>query len=227
MNYNLIADCLKLIESFEKNWSNNCYSDDIQGFVQWISDIKSNNISNQTVIDWEGKDNGRTAESVISTLIVQMNRYAKNYSKVAMQDSEFSTQDEFIYLINLQAFGEMSKMELIKRNIHDKQTGIQIIKRLLDREWISQSDSLEDKREKLISITDKGRFTLKNQMGKIRQATNIVSGDLTDIEKMELIRILKKLEHFHKPIFLEKASSKNVLDELTEKILTQKTKKHE
>jgi hypothetical protein len=33
-------------------------------------------------------------------------------------------------------------------------------------------------------------------MEKIRQATNIVAGNLTHTEKMELIRILNKLDRF-------------------------------
>jgi hypothetical protein len=57
----------------------------------------------------------RTPESAISTLLVHLNRYAKTYSKSAIMDSEFSTQEDFIYLINLKAFGEMTKMALIKK----------------------------------------------------------------------------------------------------------------
>lgn len=228
MNYNLIRDSLKLIESFEEKMNAHAaYSNDINGFIQWIIDEEHKNFPGHAGINWEGKENGRSPESVISTLIVHMNRYAKNYSKAAMQDSEFSTQDDFIYLINLQVFGEMSKMELIKKNIHDKQTGMQIIKRLLDKNWVSQYNSVEDKREKRISITENGRLTLQKQMGKIRQATNIVTGDLTENEKTELIRLLNKLEHFHKPVFLEKINSKNILDELTDKISNEKTKNNE
>jgi hypothetical protein len=33
-----------------------------------------------------------------------MNRYAKAYSKSAIHGSEFSTQEDFVYLINLKAF---------------------------------------------------------------------------------------------------------------------------
>jgi hypothetical protein len=61
------------------------------------------------------KENGRSPESVISTLLVHMNRYAKTYSKSAIAGSGFNTQEEFIYLINLKAFGSMTKMELIKK----------------------------------------------------------------------------------------------------------------
>jgi UDP-glucose 6-dehydrogenase len=42
-------------------------------------------------------------------------------------------------------------------------------------------------------------------MGKIRQATRIVTGKLSDSEKMQLIRLLQKLDHFHQAIY-----SKNI-----------------
>src|SRR5690554_3404938 len=123
--------------------------------------------------DWEGKDKGRSPESVINTLIVHMNRYARTYSKSAIYDSEFSTQEDFIYLINLKAFGAMTKTDLIKKNIQDKPVGMQIINRLIKQGWVQQLDSLTDKRSKIISITAQGSIALAQNMQKIRQATEI------------------------------------------------------
>src|SRR5690606_7247329 len=119
----LIRNLLTHVESFESNNQNGEYASTIDGFCQWIKHTKSD--TTQAEIDWEGKINGRSIESVISTLLVHMNKYAKNYSKSAIHNSEFSTQDEFIYLITLNSFGAMSKTELIKHNKMDKPTGIQ------------------------------------------------------------------------------------------------------
>ncbi len=92
-------------------------------------------------------------------------------------------------------------MALIKKNIHDKPVGMLIIARLLRQGLIEQTDSDLDKRSKLIRITERGLMILEKQMEKIRQATNIVAGNLNHSEKMELIRILNKLDRFHYPIF--------------------------
>lgn len=112
-----------------------------------------------------------------------MNRYAKSYSKSAIFGSEFSTQEDFIYLINLKAFGEMTKMELIKRNVHEKPAGMQVINRLIAQGWVNQTDSDTDKRSKVLKISNKGMQILERQMDKIRKATEIVTGDLTHNEK--------------------------------------------
>ena len=217
MNYGLIKDVLDLVQEFEiETNNNNHFETTVEGFKNWIS-TNNNTIVNEP--NWEGKENGRSAESVINTLIVHMNRYAKSYSKSAIVGSEFSTQEDFIYLINLKAFGEMSKMDLIKKNVHEKPVGMQIINRLINQGWIEQRNSKTDKRSKVISISETGLQALGNQMDKIRQATSIVTGNLSQNEKMELIRLLNKLDDFHQPIYDRNIDTDNLLREaLTFKI---------
>ena len=145
-------------------------------------------------------------------MLVHLNRYARTYSKAALHGSDFSTQEEFIYLINLRAFGPMTKMELIKKNIQEKPVGMQIIERLLSHGWIKQTDSMSDKRSKVVSLTKAGINALEKQMGKIRTATKIVAGDLSQAEKMELIRLLHKLDRFHHPIYCRNVESAQLLE---------------
>ena len=211
MNYRLVKDVIDLVQQFESETKNtNDFEASVNGFKNWIL------VNNNTIVDepdWEGKENGRSAESVINTLIVHMNRYAKSYSKSAIFGSDFSTQEDFIYLINLKSFGEMSKMDLIKKNVHEKPVGMQIINRLIAQGWIEQRDSEIDKRSKVLKINPKGLQALENLMEKIRQATSIVTGNLTQNEKMELIRLLHKLDDFHQPIYDKNIETENLLEE--------------
>lgn len=216
MNYTITKEVIGLLEQFEAENITNSYSHDIQGFKKWISDKESSDNEYKDEPYWEGKENGRTPESAISTLLVHLNRYAKTYSKSAIADSDFSTQEDFIYLINLKAFGSMTKMELIKKNIQDKPSGMLIIARLLKHEWIEQSESEIDKRNKIINITEKGIEALDKHMQKIRSATEIVAGNLTHHEKMDLINILNKLDRFHYPIFSRNINSKDLIKTIYE-----------
>lgn len=212
MNYSLIQETIALIEEFEKeNAESKKFSTDLEGFKQWIVMNYKKDFKTEEP-DWEGKEDGRSAESVINTLIVHLNRYAKNYSKSAIFDSEFSTQEDFIYLINLKAFGEMSKMDLIKKNVQDKSGGMLIINRLQKNGLIDQRDSEKDRRSKVIRISDKGLKALENQMKKIRKATTIVTGDLNPNEKMELIRLLQKLDDFHNEIYQKNIETEELLE---------------
>src|SRR5690606_20633496 len=98
MRYAILKEVIGLLEEFETaNLQRRMYNDDIEGFKRWIIDNYEESDSKDEP-DWEGKELGRSAESVINTLIVHMNRYAKTYSKSAIFGSDFSTQEDFIYL---------------------------------------------------------------------------------------------------------------------------------
>lgn len=214
MKYDILKNVVDLLEEFEtENSTNNTYTNDIEGFKRWIVvNYNGEEINNEPY--WEGKENGRSPESVINTLIVHMNRYAKSYSRSAIFGSDFSSQEDFIYLINLKAFGQMTKMDLIKKNVHEKPAGIQIINRLIAQGWIDQTDSEVDKRSKVITISNKGIEVLENQMAKIRNASEIVTGNLTHNEKMELIMLLNKLNDFHQPIYDKNIEPEHLLNEV-------------
>lgn len=214
MKYDILKNVVDLLEEFEtENSTNNTYTNDIEGFKRWIVvNYNGEEINNEP--DWEGKENGRSPESVINTLIVHMNRYAKSYSRSAIFGSDFSSQEDFIYLINLKAFGQMTKMDLIKKNVHEKPAGMQIINRLIAQGWIDQTDSEIDKRSKVITISNKGIEVLENQMAKIRNASEIVTGNLTHNEKMELIMLLNKLNDFHQPIYDKNIEPEHLLNEV-------------
>lgn len=214
MKYDILKNVINLLEEFEAdNFSGSTYPNDIEGFKRWIvANYKVEEKNKEP--NWDGKEKGRSAESVIATLIVHMNRYAKSYSKSAIFGSSFSTQEDFIYLINLKAFGEMTKMDLIKKNVHEKPVGMQIINRLIAKGWVKQTDSEIDKRSKVLKISSTGLEVLENQMDKIRKATEIVTGDLTHNEKMELIRLLNKLNDFHQPIYDKSIEPEYLLNEV-------------
>lgn len=218
MNYGLIKDVLDLVQEFElenklaiENQSN------IESFKIWMI-RKYQSIINEMEVYWEGKIVGRTAESAIASLVVHMNRFGKNYFKSAIHGSDFSTPDDVIYLIVLKFSYNMTKMDLIKKNVHEKPAGMQIIKRLITNGWVSEKKSDEDKRSKIISITPKGLTALASVMEKVRDATDIVSGDLADEEKIELIRILNKLNDFHQPIYDRNIKTDNLLSEALKNI---------
>ena len=194
--YNLVNELLSLVKTYESTAVDP--QDNIYSFRKWIESSAKNNETNiNPEPEWNGKVNGRTADSVINTLLVHLYRYAKIHAKAAIEDSQFSTSDEFIYLICLTSGGAMSKSALIRENIHDKPAGSLIIKRLLDKGFISQESSGIDKRSVMINITDKGSAELSKSMSKIRLASSRVTGPLLPEEKMQLITLLQKLEDFH------------------------------
>ncbi|WP_164111639.1 MULTISPECIES: MarR family winged helix-turn-helix transcriptional regulator [Sphingobacterium] len=220
MDYSLLKETIGLLEDFEgAAHEQGSYPKTLVGLKRWIVDQKSLSTEEDPIAEWDGKGTGRTADSAISTLLVHMNKYAKNYSKAAIYGSDFSTQEEFIFLIVLRAFGPMTKMDLIKRNVQEKPAGIKVIDRLLKQGWVCQIDSDQDKRSKVVSLTPKGVEILDAHMDKIRMATRIVPGKLTELEKNQLIALLTKLEDFHKPIYLKNIPPSDLLDTVADEYL--------
>lgn len=200
MHYHLIKDLIQLVSEFEKEYPISQVN--ITLFSNWLSERSA--IKNLPIAepDWEGKAAGRSPESVINTMVLRMSRYARLYGKAVIAGTPFHTSDEFIYLINLKFSGPMSKTQLIKHNIQEKSAGIEIINRLLRNGWATQTENKKDRRNKILSITAQGDDILSINMPNIRAASKIVTGNLTHQEKMQLIRLLQKLDSFHEEAFL-------------------------
>ena len=216
MNFDLIKSVVELVQQFmEQNEGKAIYSNDLHGFTEWINAAHQQDPENPY---WTGKELGRSSDSIINTLLIRMNRYAKSYSRSAVGSSVFSSQDDFIFLISLKSMGAMSKMELIRHNVHEKSSGILTINRLLSNGWIEQAVSPKDKRIKNIQITEKGLAILDDHMDEIRRASRAVTGNLTHSEQMLLIAILSKLDEFHDSFYRMNLETKDLLSAVYKKL---------
>lgn len=196
MYYKLISEIVELIAVYEQQSTTK--SEDVALFIQWLNHTaKDHGYDRPPDPNWNGKSNGRSADSVINTSLVHLYRYAKTLAKDAIADSELSTPDDFFYLITLASQGPMSKTALIKCNVHEKSSGIQIINRLHEQGFVNQEQTQKDKRERMVSITEKGKQIINEHMPRIKTASTIVTEPLSNEEKMDLIRLLTKLEDFH------------------------------
>ena len=196
MYYKLITELVSLVKQYEQE--DRAVHADVKGFNSWLTTrIESGKSVVPIGTEWPGKENGRSADSVINTALVHLYRYAKTNAKAAIIESSFSTPDDFIYLINLVSMGSMTKTALIKLNVHEKSAGMQIVNRLVANGLVEQEADASDKRNRLIHITQKGTEALNERMDEIRAASKRVTEPLSMEEKVDLIRILSKLEDFH------------------------------
>lgn len=153
-----------------------------------------------------------SVQTDITVLISLMYRYAKMYIKKALKDSPIQTADEFGFLITLLTYPSLSKTALINKNLVEKTSGADIIKRLIKLELMEELEDKEDKRSVHVKITEKGKYLLYALLPEMQKVSTIVAGDLSNEEQQRLLNILRKLDHFHNDIFVNK---RNVgLDEL-------------
>ena len=150
------------------------------------------------------KDEFRNAASDISILIVLMNRYAKWYIKKVLRESHLQTPDEFSFLITLMTYDSLSKSELIKKQVMEKTSGTEVIRRLIKRGLIVESADNNDKRSIRVSITRSGMDEILKILPLMSKVTKIVVGNLNAEEINTLSYLLKKLDYFHNDIYLNK-----------------------
>ncbi|MFZ4475419.1 MAG: MarR family winged helix-turn-helix transcriptional regulator [Saprospiraceae bacterium] len=192
MKYQLLQTLLPLLEEYEKT---NTKVDDVQHFAVWLTRQQANLV--ETEEPAIPTITGESPEVIIGRLLFFMTRYARIYTRKALEGTLLGSMDEFVYLAALHTFGSMTKSELIYRHRHEKPTGMDIIKRLLALGLIRQQDDLEDRRSKQIAISEQGLEVLLPLYGRMGLVSHIVSGNLSKSERITLVQLLEKLEVFH------------------------------
>jgi MarR family transcriptional regulator, lower aerobic nicotinate degradation pathway regulator len=203
--YDLLKDLVEQVEAFEQDKKAG-EGLNLNDFAQWLT-IKTQpkavtNILTppQESIVFEGGMIESPEIDELGTLLSLLYRYVKIYAKRAMENSPLSNVDDFSYLIIPMVHGAMSKTELIAHNAHEKTTGMEIIKRLTKLGFLAQTDDPKDGRSQLVSISETGRYALFPLLTEMRKVSIIANGNLTESELTTLIRLLRKLDVFHKDI---------------------------
>ena len=184
-----------------------------EGFVNWLLQ-QINNVNMQQHTQMGNKDKFaikgvNETDSAIGILLGIMNKYAKHYSKIVLENLPLNTIDEFGYLANLSTHEKITKSKLITQNLDGKTTGTDIIRRLVLNGLAKEIINPADKRSKLLKITEKGSETILNAYKKMGVVSKKVTGNLNAKEKAQLLLILSKLATFHKQ------NEKNISFDLT------------
>jgi DNA-binding MarR family transcriptional regulator len=179
--------------------------DDFMGYLNsksGVQELEMREISGENK-EWL-KDEYRNTTSDISILIVLMSHYAKWYIKKVLRESYLQTPDEFSFLITLMTYDSLSKSELISKQVVEKTSGSEVIRRLNKRGLIVEFADKNDKRSIRVSITKSGREEVIRILPLMSKVTKIVVGNLSNEEINTLSYLLKKLDYFHNDIYINK-----------------------
>jgi MarR family transcriptional regulator, lower aerobic nicotinate degradation pathway regulator len=201
VKYKLIEKLLPFLEQFEQE---NGSSDSIESFGKWLFQHSESAVLNKNLeAKGESANNAAHIQMSNSRLIVNMYRYAKRYARTAIPSHIPIAFDDYSYCVVLFYEGKQTKIQLIERNIHEKSTGMEVIKRLIKLGIVAQEDNENDKRSKLVSLTAQGIEYMNAIQGNMWALTQRIQGNLTVSEAENLYFLLEKLDHFHNSIFLE------------------------
>jgi DNA-binding MarR family transcriptional regulator len=189
----------------EKGNKDDYSMDEFIGYLNSKSDAKGLEIRKISGEEYKWiKDESRSTSIDISILIVMMYHYAKGYIKKALKESCLQTPDEFSFLITLMTYKSMSKSELITKQVMEKTSGSEVIRRLIKRGLIVESADEKDKRSIRVSITKTGREEIIKTLPLMGDVSEIVVGNLSAEEINTLSYLLKKLDYFHNDIYINK-----------------------
>ncbi len=204
----ILIELVKYLDEYEsetgKTGSNPNFSDFL-GFLNskhLPENVKTNELrGNYEAFD----DKAQTGPATdISILIVLLFRYAKGYIRKALRNSPIKSADEFSFLMTLMTYKNLSKSELIQKQVMEKTSGTEIINRLIKLGLIEQADNESDKRSIMVNMTEYGRAEIYKILPQMQMVSQIVTGNLNETEKSTLAYTLRKLDYFHNDVFINK-----------------------
>jgi DNA-binding MarR family transcriptional regulator len=200
MDFDLLTDVIEAYKQFQLSLPAGKKSS-LVDFGVWVNtqDYSKGRSVDSGHAEIIGRDD---IDAELGKLIIYLNRYARLIIKKGLADFPELISEDFTYLYILMTAESMTKIQLIEKNVHEKASGLEVIKRLLKHRLIAERDDENDKRSKRVFLTDKGRATFFSTLETMGKVSAIIAGKLTREEKSQLFTLLKKLEDFHNPIFL-------------------------
>jgi DNA-binding MarR family transcriptional regulator len=101
-------------------------------------------------------------------------------------------------------YESLTKSELIAKQVMEKTSGSEVIRRLINKGMIIETADQNDKRSIRVAINRSGRDEILKILPLMSKVTKIVVGNLNAEEINTLSYLLKKLDHFHNDIYLNK-----------------------
>lgn len=198
MKYKLLVGILPYLEEFEAAES----GETIEDFVSWMRTAPTLKKDSNTIalksVPLQGSVNAQ-----ICQLIALMYKYVRFYYKKGFKNSLLQTMEDFGFLATLATFGDLRKNELIQKNTSEFTSGMEVIRRLERNKLIESFSDPEDKRARRVKITEQGQGVFFQTLPVLQQMGEIATGELTEVEKQQLLELLNKLNYFHNPIFHE------------------------
>ena len=198
MELNLIVEILQELDKFQKTQPNGQKT--LEEFRLYLNEqaYQRENPRNLAVkFDLDVYN----IENEIAKQVIMLGRYSKHLIRKSMENYPELVNEDFTYLFRMMDYASLTKMQLIEKNAHEKQSGIEIIKRLVKNGLFIESPDGSDKRSTRISVTEKGKKVFVNSMDDITVVSKIMCGKLDNNEKENLLQYLKKLNTFHHTVY--------------------------
>ena len=189
-SFKVIGELIQWFETFmEENPDGGA---DINSFIIWLNTkLFADEHAKQSEHDQDFLD------MELSFLLALQNRHYKSYAKDALIESDLSSPEGFSFLYHLSLVDSYRKMELIKMHQLEPPSGIEVLKRLLKRNFIEEFDDPDDGRAKRICITESGKQKIQEVLPKMKKVFSSMTANMSLNEKLHVLSFLKQMNDYH------------------------------
>ena len=167
-----------------------------------VGALKRKSLSKHLYLDSDrGVANTGDDNRMLVWLTHRLSKMFRWYAKETLQANGLTSMDEYFFLISINKIGTPSKTKEYADTITEINTGTQMMKRMIDAGLIEEVTDKQDKRVRRVKLTAKGKRTRENFFQQSVSDLKLKSGNLSETEKKELIRLLAYLEKFHTNIY--------------------------
>lgn len=213
-NVKILKDLLDYVDEYTSANSKTS----LKGFTLFLDEQVFGSAQKEKSFDKNNFMNYKTYPEVeFSELLSGLFRFARHYTKKALETGQIKTLDEFGFLATLLREKSLMKNELINMHTMEISSGSEIIKRLIRNGLLYEYPDETDKRGKRISLTEKGANAIMASFDSMHKASEIVIGNLTHEEINNTLKVFNKLTIFHHNI--HKSDKKSSLEDITIKFL--------
>lgn len=187
---NIVAEIIEYLRKFEIEKGQE--PKDIKEFALWLSQFM---FESHNHLESNQKESDIDME--LTFLLIMQSKHYKMYCKEALINTEINSPDEYSFLYHLSLVDSFRKMELIHIHLLEAPSGIEVIKRLLKKDFIEEFDDKDDKRAKRVRITNKGRKETDKITPQMKSVYSKMTAEISLKEKLYAVSLLKEVNDYH------------------------------
>ncbi len=152
---------------------------------------------NKQLIAQEGWENIPSHDGMLGYLFGRLTRYSTVYARKALSELELGSLEEFGYLGSLTEVASMKKSELIQAHLSEFTSGIEVIKRLINKGFIEEFPDPDDKRSRRVRLTEAGSKVFFDSIPRMEKVGKIMFTPFTPKEKQSLFELFHRAVEVH------------------------------
>ena len=181
-------------------------------FSDWLTiQMKQNPELNKKILYKKVKTNQPEQDLFIKNMdeparfleyISRISRYHEFYLRKFFVDLPINNRLEFLFLHTVEQEGQAKKTDLINIHLVEYSTGMDTIKRLINNGLLKENQDENDKRVKLLEITEKGKSILMLAIKKVSEEKNMFLACISMNKWKKTMPALEAINEFHNSIYL-------------------------